>query len=257
MEQILNIYHKEISILYEDDIKTIYQVEHNSIPWYDLRAGRITSSRFSDIVQPGTGKPSLNKAKDDLSLGAYTYMDKVIYERAIGRSTGGFVNNAMQRGKDLEPQAIEQFEIMTGYRVQPNPFIISKCGMKASSPDGIVWDGDKLLGPLELKCPEDYKAIRYMRMKLEAFDKEYKPQYQGQIGIGDFKQGFVFSYHPELMPVLMPVKREDEYIKNMNGAIDNFIIKMGETIERLVNEGLLEPKEDEDIVESAKKAELA
>lgn len=79
-----------------------HDIEQNSQEWYDLRAGKITSSSLSKVMAnygKAFGEPAKNYAADI----------------AIGQITGSateshYSNDHMERGNEEEPIAIMQYE---------------------------------------------------------------------------------------------------------------------------------------------------
>ena len=209
----------------------IIDVEHNSTEWYQLRCGRLTSSAFKQIVTP---------VKCKLSAQSDEYMYELIGEKATGLWDEGFRTNDMLRGQMLEPAAADLYELMTGTKTRKGVFILDDTGMIGASPDRLVDDD----GCLEIKCPKLKTHIKYMVKGIEALGNDYKPQYMGHLMLTGRKFVDVFSYHPEMQPVLIRVERDDEYIEKLETALNEFIVKMGETIEQLTKDGYLQPTEE-------------
>jgi putative phage-type endonuclease len=103
-------------------------------------------------------------------------------------------NRAMQRGKDLEPEALEIYhrthdniEILTvGFVTNP------KYPNAGASPDGIV--GDKLI---EVKC---FGADKHIRVSLGDIPPEVMAQVQMQMLICELDSCDLVLYNPDLEP---------------------------------------------------------
>ena len=77
----------------------IHEVQQGSYEWHQLRMGKITSTRLKKAM-----------SKDNLSL-----VDELIAEEETGLpDDDGFVSEEMQRGIDLEPLAIAEYERIKG-----------------------------------------------------------------------------------------------------------------------------------------------
>ncbi len=103
--------------------------------WFESRRGRITASSVGAIM----------------GLAPYATRDDVMrrmvreYHNAPNEFTG---NVATEYGTFHEEGAISEFEMETGYKVEPAPFV--KFGqIYGASPDGYVSDGRLI----EVKCP--------------------------------------------------------------------------------------------------------
>jgi putative phage-type endonuclease len=110
--------------------------------WLQARAGSLGASQIAD---------ALARTKSGWGAGRANIRAQLIRERLTGRPTETFCSAAMQRGKDLEPQARAMYAFQTGYEVEeigllPHPKIAgSHC-----SPDGLC-DA----GLVEIKCCGD------------------------------------------------------------------------------------------------------
>jgi hypothetical protein len=84
-----------------EDCGMIYEVvDQRSPEWYEMRRGRITASRFSDILT-STGKPS---TKQD------GYINDLVAEHLAFEPLDYYQNDAMARGTELEPEARRKYE---------------------------------------------------------------------------------------------------------------------------------------------------
>lgn len=83
----------------------------------------------------------------------------------------GFVNAAMQRGIDLEPQAFAAYESLTGNMAVRSGFLSHKSIMAGCSLDGHIGNFE---GVLECKCPKSATHLRYLNEGV--LPREYLPQ---------------------------------------------------------------------------------
>lgn len=114
----------------------------------------------------------------------------------------------MQRGIDLQDEALECFEKMTGLqmfteiRVHPKyPFIIA-------SLDGITLDGQHVV---EIKCPGEKAHSIALSGKVPDY---YMPQLQHQMEVCGHEHMYYFSYDGE-KGVVIDVYRDGEYAKKL------------------------------------------
>lgn len=199
----------------------LHQVEHGSYEWLKLRAGVPTSSRFDEIVTP---------AKLQLSKSADGYMSWLLAEWILGRPLDKGIDaygrpfetasSWMDRGLELEDEAIKAYELQTDTETDHVGFITSDDGLVGCSPDRLIGTD----GLLELKCPAPQTQVLYMLSR--GVDAAYMVQLQGQLWVSERKYVDIFSYHPELPGVRVRVERDEQYIETLSKAVRTFVDAM-------------------------------
>lgn len=171
----------------------IHDVQQGTHEWRQLRLGKITSTRLKKVL-----------SKDNLSL-----VDEMIAEEETGfADEDDFVSEEMQRGVDLEPVAIKEYESITGTDVTRYGFLQSEeIPMLCQSPDGYV--GTE--GAVEVKCPKTKTHVKYIRQG--QIPNEYKEQVWCYFLVNtDLKWVDFVSYDPRLTkkPIwILRINRED------------------------------------------------
>lgn len=125
-----------------------FNMPQGSQEWYEIRLGKVTSSRIKKAF-----------AADNLKL-----VDELIAERELGYSEtdDDYVSDDMQRGKDLEPIAADEYSKLKGIELDCIGFCISdKYDWLGLSPDRFTKDRT---GGLEIKSPRGKGHVRYIRM---------------------------------------------------------------------------------------------
>lgn len=144
-------------------------MEQRSPEWFAARCGKLTASRFSDVMNVlKDGSPGANRR---------ALVTLLAVERLTGETVETFANDAMRRGTELEPAARAAYEAQTGEFVEEAAFVphpnVPYVGV---SPDGLLGDD----GLVELKCPANMaKHLDAIRTGDHA--KEYRWQLQGQL----------------------------------------------------------------------------
>jgi hypothetical protein len=158
-------------------------VAQNSDEWFNLRLGLITSSNF--------GKVMANYGKA-FGTPAIEYAQKIALERVTGvkDESSSFSNSYMDRGHELEPLAVEQYEIKNFVEVTNGGF--HHVGDYGDSPDGNVGED----GCIEIKSV--IPNTQWKRLKKGGIDLAYKWQVQGHLLIGSKKWCDFISYCPEM-----------------------------------------------------------
>ena len=192
----------------------IHDCEQGTEEWLTLRLGMPTASNFADIYS-ATGKPSTR---------AQEYMYKLVAESLAGEPVDTYKNEWMQRGNDLEPDAVSAYEFINGVETQVLGFVTNDEKTIGCSPDRMN---------LEIKCPMAKTHVKYLdEGKCPAI---YYPQVQGCIWLCETDRWDFMSYHPKMPPLICTVFRDDTYIKGLEKALYNFLdamekmkIKIGE-----------------------------
>jgi hypothetical protein len=198
-------------------------IQQGSAAWLELRCGIPTASNFYRIMTP-SGKPSTQ---------ATDYLHSLLAERMMGHPIEEHVSLWMQRGKDLEAEAVRFFEFQRETTTEPLGFVTNDAGTVGASPDRLVGDD----GLLEIKVPKDSTHVGYL---LDAgVDQAYMPQVQGQLWIAERQWLDLMSYHPEMPPALIRVDRDDAYIAKLSAAVETFAEVLAQHAEVLRARGWL------------------
>ena len=189
----------------------IHDVQQGSYEWHQIRLGKITSTRLKKVL-----------SKDNLSV-----VDELIAEEETGFSDDdNFVSEEMQRGIDMEPLAIAEYEHQTGIKVDRIGFIQSlEIPMLCQSPDGYVGK----TGAIEVKCPKTKTHIKYIRQG--KIPNEYKEQVWTYFLVNPDLEWLDFiSYDPRLIKKPIWIHRvmrehiQDDLTSAMN-TLKDFVYK--------------------------------
>lgn len=186
-------------------------IEQRSDAWHMERAGLFTGSKFVDVMARNkrTGEPL--KAYHDLIW-------QVVVERMTGKPMEGPVGFALQWGTEVEPFALEAYQLATGNFVAESGFIVHPdYAFAGASPDGLI-DED---GGIELKCPKS--SIVHLERFVNGMPEEYRPQVQGCMWVTGRKWWQFASYDPRMPEshrlFMVKIDRDEEYIKALEAAV--------------------------------------
>ena len=167
-----------------------------TIDWLTQRIGVVTASNFSKVF---TTAGKVSTSRDGL-------INQLIAENLLQKPTETFKSEAMQRGNDLEPEARAVAELMLNVDIEEVGLIKMDDYEIGCSVDGLFNDTG-----IEIKCPNASTHIAYLRKgKLPTI---YTQQVQGAMLILDLSEYWFLSYHPDLDPLLIKVKRDDKLLK--------------------------------------------
>lgn len=195
----------------------ILRCEQYSHEWWAARLGRPTASRFAKIVGV-SGKPMSSWSTEVFRCAA-----EIVTQQADETP----VTVWMKRGLDLEPEAREAYEFLSGNNVEHVGLVYSGNRLASCSPDGL---GSRF--GLEIKCPAPTTQAKYL------FDgklpDEYRPQVWGSLWCCDETDRWeFFSYHPAMPPLMVSVGRGAEYAKYA-AALDELIPKFAAEVHQIV-----------------------
>lgn len=202
-------------------------MEQGSPEWIAARIGLPTSSQFHRILTPKTGK---------LSSGSHSYMCELLAEWMLKSSLDSTLTDFMQRGTDLEDQAVKFYELQRETDTDKVGMLMltddNNAPITACSPDRLVGED----GGLEIKCPS---AAVHVANLLEMTEK-FNAQVQGALWISGREWWDLLSYHPELPPALNRFYRDDEFIGKLEMALGEFITRLHSSREHLISLGYAE-----------------
>ena len=201
-------------ILYSETIQ-------GSDEWLAERAGKVSASNFAKIF---TTKGALTTGETRKK-----YLYQLAGERITGVPEETFKNFDMQRGNDLEPDARDAFERLSGEFVyQVGMIYLNERKLISCSPDGLVGD----VQGLEIKCPKLSTHVGYLvDGKLPA---DYIQQVQGSLMVSGRDQWHFLSYHPAVKEFHILVERDEKYIALLREAVESFDAEVGLLVEQIM-----------------------
>lgn len=171
-------------------------IQQRTEAWHNQRSGRITASVVGAVMG---FSPFMSRSK---------LMTKMIKEYQTGERES-FNNPATAWGNANEDGAISEFEMVTGLKVEPAPFVeFEEWG--GASPDGYVSDGSII----EIKCP--YGIRKDENPELKSIDDlpHYYAQMQMQMAATHTNKCYFFQWVPNGNK-LEVVEANGEFIVNM------------------------------------------
>jgi len=191
-----------------------YNINQNTDEWLELRRGKFTASLIKDLF--------MKKRTTAYNNAIY----KVVFERLTGEIPELFVTPFMERGKELEPVAREEYERLTFNSVTPGGFykLNSYVG---GSPDGLIKD----VGLLEIKCPKYSTHIKYMLNK--KLPSEYKYQCYSNLYISKREWLDFISFHPQLDSLIIRVYPDKNIFNEIEIELETAIKTVKNIIRKL------------------------
>lgn len=165
------------------------ELEQGSEEWIAFRRNHIGASDAGIIM--GVGFRT-----------AYALWD----EKVNGTKT--FINDAMQRGTDLEPEARRIFEAKMGRAFPPAVVKHDEISWIAASLDGICEETREIL---EIKTPNKKDHAEALNGRVP---EKYWPQVQHQLFVTGYEWGYYVSFDGKEI-AMVEFQRDDEYIARL------------------------------------------
>lgn len=192
----------------------IIKCEQGTEEWFAARLGVPSSSLFDKIITTA-GKPSTSAKK---------YMYKMAGELVSGTREESYQNAAMTRGIELEVEAREMYELITGETVEQVGFCLHDDIDAGCSPDGLIGKD----GGMEIKCPSMAVHVEYLLGgKLPT---TYYQQVQGSLFISQRKWWDFVSYYPSIKPLIVRVFPDPAFHALLEAELIKFSSELKATV---------------------------
>lgn len=133
---------------------TVIDAEQRSPEWFAARLGRLTGSRANDMLATHKDGKTPAASRRDLRV-------QLVLERLTGQSQEDtYTNGDMDRGRDLEGDALLAYEAQTGELVATTGFLSHTELMAGCSLDGHIGG---MAGIVDFKCPRAGIHLEYLR----------------------------------------------------------------------------------------------
>ncbi|ALD90309.1 exonuclease [Cupriavidus gilardii CR3] len=192
--------------------------------WRKARAGKITASRFVDVIAiKRDGAPTAARAK---------YMRELAFERLSGEPMHEVGGKALTWGTEVEQYAREAFELETGLIVEPAQFVTHPdYPFIGCSADGLIGKD----GGYESKCPMDESV--HIQTWLEGMPRDHMAQVQGCMFVTGRKWWEFTSYDPRACERLRlyheRIERDEGFIANLEAALLQFEAELQQMVAEL------------------------
>ena len=184
------------------------EVECNqgSREWTEARLGIPTASQAYRLITPKTRKPSSQQDG---------YINDLLVEMELGEPADAAISDFMQRGHDLEPQAIKYYEFLRDVNVRRPGFIHTDDRTFGCSPDFLVGED----GGGEIKTPSASNHMAFLRGRM---DDKYVAQMQSSMWVTGRAWWDFISWNPVLPPVVRRYHRDDIFIAQFAKIVAEF-----------------------------------
>lgn len=185
--------------------------------WFRARMGIPTASEFATVMAKGrSGGDSKTRQ---------TYLYKLAGEVITGEPMESFSNAHTERGHVLEEEARNLYAFMVDAECERVGFIRS--GRKGASPDSLIGTA----GMVEIKTKLPHLMIETI-LRGE-FPPEHKAQCQGQLWVAEREWIDIAVYWPGMPLFVTRAVRDEPYIRELSGAVDQFNAELDMIVDRV------------------------
>jgi hypothetical protein len=208
-----------------------------SVEWLEARLGKVTASRFADVISKGVGKAASKTAE--------TYKLELVAELLTKTPSSRPIAPAMQWGTDHEASAVAEYTWVTGNSVQETGFwshgTIDGVG---GSPDGLITHPvSGVLGIIEVKCP--FNSVVHLQTIRNGMPKEHIAQIQGNMWVTDAQFADFISFDPRMPGSLKlyveRIDRDEEFIEELADKVSGFSWQVQLITEKLKEKASCQP----------------
>jgi hypothetical protein len=209
----------------EEDVAIVDRDEAAREEWLRKRAGRITCSRFGDLIGEGRSKDSV------FTQTGYAYLQLLVAER-LG-SWYSFGSSATQWGTENESVAIDEYRRLTGNEVDSTPFnFFWYNAWIGGTPDGLVGAD----GTIEVKCPFN-PSVHIGTLLSKTVPKEYEWQVYGHMLVTDRKWCDFISFDPRIQGkqkiAIVRVERDEAKVAFLASRLDLAVKVMSDMMQKV------------------------
>jgi len=196
----------------------IYKCEQHSEAWHEARCGRVTGTRFKDLIMGESTK------------GYKDLVTNIACEIITGRAEETYTNAIMEAGIETEPEARKEYENQFGVDIKQVGFIIPDENHVyhdwiGISPDGLTQDE----GMIEIKCPLMKTHLGYIEANV--LPSEHEKQIQGQLFVTGLKYCDFISYVNNMKPFIVRVKPDLKLFAEFETRLNKLITEVKKKIE--------------------------
>jgi hypothetical protein len=189
-------------------------IVQGSAAWFEIRVGKVTMSRLSDIITPAKGEPSKSQEP---------YMNELLAELWYGHTLDQFLSPAMQDGIDGEEEAARIYSVENDCELEKIGFVTNDEGTIGCSPDRFIVGTKKAV---EIKVPLPKTHVGYLRTK--SVERDYWCQLQGQLWVCELDKVDIYSYNPKMPRVQIEVGRDEQFISKAKQYVGEFLERFQE-----------------------------
>lgn len=213
------------------DLVETFDFEQGGPEWFEARRGLVTASRMGDVLAGSSATDSATRTK---------YLRLLAGEILSGVPMETYSNADMDRGKAMEPLAIEHYSFTRGVEIQKVGFVRRTiCDALApdlvigASPDGLIGEDETL----EIKTMRPDLMVAFVAGD-NRFPIEHVAQCQGTLWATGRKVANLMIYYRG-MPFAPRFRlvRDEAYISRLRDEVGTFYHDLGKLVAKVKSKG--------------------
>lgn len=209
-------------------------IEQGTPEWHSLRCGVITASELKNVMR-GNGEKSETRRK---------YLYRLVAERITGEAEETYSNWDMERGKKMEPEAINAYCFLnSAIDTKRVAFVRNAALIKDArgAPIAVGASPDLLVGDRGLAQIKTIKGSLLVDLLLKnETPTEHNAQCQGEMWVCQRDWCDLIMYWPKMKPLIKRIYRDDRYIRSeLAPGVARFHAEIEETLAALKHFGRL------------------
>ena len=188
--------------------------------WFEARRGKVTSSEFGKLM-----------VGNEERKGRLTLLRTLAGEVVSNRVAEGYMNAYMQRGKDMEAEALDWYARTRFVDLERVGFVLDEDIDAGWSPDAVIGKD----GAVEVKTAAPHLLIPLLeKMEKGEFPNEHKAQcHGGALWIGRRRWVDLIIYFPGMPKFVMRAEPEAEYHKKLADEVQSFNRDLADLVRRV------------------------
>ena len=214
----------------EGEPEFLFDIEQGSAEWFEVRRGLPTASEFATIMADPAKAIKQGKVP-----GRTRYLYQLAGELLQGEVNESYTNFAMQRGKEMEAEAIDYYARTRLVDLERVGFVrrpLPSGYYVGCSPDRLVQPGMRRI--LQVKTMRPDLMIERRETKTEAsLIETHKAQVQGELWVTGWDRTDLLIYYRNMpFSFCFTVERDEAYIANLSAEVMRFDAELHAMVER-------------------------
>jgi len=208
--------------------------------WLQARAGKVTASRFKDVISRNKPTEAQRKAGQpgNSSADRTKYLWQIVTERLTGQPVQMPDAAPLRWGRENEDAARTAYLFTSSAKLTETGFVAHPALACGASPDGLLsdeTDPDGMFGLIEIKCPWNTQV--HLETWLNGMPEDHQAQIQGQMWLTGREWCDFVSFDPrmpaDLQLYVQRVKGDPEFQAKLEREIIAFSAEADEIVSRL------------------------
>lgn len=199
-----------------------WDITQGTDQWLAARAGKWSSSKAA-VIMGGPGTKGLDDLIKDIAWG-----------RVFGPPDDRFQSAAMHRGNEVEPEGREWYAFEKRVTVVEAGLVEHATVPNVIwSPDGLILDGDLLIGGIECKSLLHKGWMEAKRERAIPYAHRWQCRWGMWTGALEYLDAVI--YHPLSGGLIMPCELKPEHVEQMTARVYELEVRVRDWVEILTD----------------------